>query len=142
MIPEAVYAEKCWPVRGSASHPLVIFGGFSPDSIAGRIQDCDSRIVITADEGLRGGRIVPLKRNVDEALQACPQVTDVVVVPATGNPVAVQAGRNDGWTTTSARRSRPTALQTPMKPRIPLFILYTSGSTSQAKGCCTPPAAT
>src|ERR1700761_5358304 len=92
MIPEAAYAMLACS-RIGAVHS-VIFGGFSPDSIAGRIQDCDSRIVITADEGLRGGKIVPLKRNVDEALQSCPQVSDVVVVRRTGGKVEMKAGRD------------------------------------------------
>src|SRR5215469_4973600 len=91
MIPEAAFAMLAC-ARIGAIHS-VIFGGFSPDSIAGRIQDCDSRIVITADEGLRGGRVVPLKNNVDEALKICPQVSDVVVVRRTGGDVAMQAGR-------------------------------------------------
>src|SRR5450631_1166068 len=78
MIPEAAYAMLAC-ARIGAIHS-VIFGGFSPDSIAGRIQDCASTVVITADEGLRGGRIVPLKQNVDVALTACPDVTDVIVV--------------------------------------------------------------
>ena len=81
MIPQAAYAMLAC-ARIGAIHS-VIFGGFSPDSIAGRIQDCDSRIVITADEGLRGGKPVPLKKNVDEALASCPGVTDVIVVRRT-----------------------------------------------------------
>src|SRR5580658_8097387 len=94
MIPEAAYAMLAC-ARIGAIHS-VIFGGFSPDSIAGRIQDCDSRVVITADEGLRGGRIVPLKQNVDVALTACPEVTDVIVVKRTGAKVFMHPSR-DHW---------------------------------------------
>src|SRR5262245_21563768 len=82
MIPEAAYAMLAC-TRIGAIHS-VIFGGFSPDSIAGRVQDCDSELIITADEGLRGGRIVPLKNNVDEALTQCPGVGKVIVVRRTG----------------------------------------------------------
>jgi acetyl-CoA synthetase len=111
----------------------VIFGGFSPDSIAGRIQDCDSRFVITADEGLRGGKIVPLKRNVDEALAACPQVTDVLVVRRTGNDVPMTAGR-DHWLHDLEKDVAADCPPEPMNAEDPLFILYTSGSTGKPKG--------
>src|SRR5579863_4415498 len=94
MIPEAAYAMLAC-ARIGAVHS-VIFGGFSPDSIAGRIQDCDSRIVITADEGLRGGRVVKLKENVDLALTACRDVSSVIVVKRTGGKVFMQPGR-DHW---------------------------------------------
>src|SRR6201996_4626471 len=90
MIPEAAYAMLACS-RIGAVHS-VIFGGFSPDSIAGRILDCDSNIVITADAGLRGGKVVPLKVNVDEALKACPDVSDVLVIRNTGTAVNMQAG--------------------------------------------------
>src|SRR5216683_1587798 len=92
MIPETAYAMLAC-ARIGAIHS-VIFGGFSPDSIAGRIQDCDSKIVITADEGLRGGKPVPLKRNVDEALESCPGVTDVIVIRRTKADVPMTAGRD------------------------------------------------
>src|ERR1700757_2314056 len=94
MIPEAAYAMLAC-ARIGAIHS-VIFGGFSPESIVGRIRDCDSRVVITADEGLRGGRIVPLKKNVDEAIELYAGVTDVIVVKRTGAHVAMQPGR-DVW---------------------------------------------
>jgi acetyl-CoA synthetase len=111
----------------------VIFGGFSPDSIAGRIQDCDSRLVITADEGLRGGKIVPLKRNVDEALAACPQVKNVIVVRRTGNDTPMSAGR-DHWFHHLAEEVSADCPPEPMNAEDPLFILYTSGSTGKPKG--------
>ena len=131
MIPEAAYAMLAC-ARIGAIHS-VIFGGFSPDSIAGRIQDCASHIVITADEGLRGGRIVPLKNNVDEALLQCPQVRDVVVVKRTGGQVAMQAGR-DYWYEAEREKVSADCAPEPMGAEDPLFILYTSGSTGKPKG--------
>ena len=131
MIPEAAYAMLAC-ARIGAIHS-VIFGGFSPDSIAGRIQDCDSHIVITADEGLRGGRIVPLKKNVDEALTQCPQVTDVIVVTRTGGAVEMKAGRDHRYEDEKAKVSADCAPE-PMGAEDPLFILYTSGSTGKPKG--------
>src|SRR6185437_14903875 len=94
MIPEAAYAMLAC-ARIGAVHS-VIFGGFSAESIAGRINDCDSPIVITADEGRRGGKTIPLKKNVDEALLKAARVKTVIVVKNTGNPIAMQAGR-DNW---------------------------------------------
>jgi acetyl-CoA synthetase len=131
MIPEAAYAMLAC-ARIGAIHS-VIFGGFSPDSIAGRIQDCDSKIVITADEGLRGGRIVPLKNNVDEALASCPQVSDVIVVTRTGGAVQMKAGRDYRYEDEKAKVSADCAPE-PMGAEDPLFILYTSGSTGKPKG--------
>src|ERR1700716_4075890 len=90
IIPEAASAMLAC-ARIGAIHS-VVFGGFSPDSLAGRINDCDSRVVITADEGRRGGRIVPLKRNVDEALAQTPGVEKVLVIENTGNSVAIKGG--------------------------------------------------
>jgi acetyl-CoA synthetase len=131
MIPEAAYAMLAC-ARIGAIHS-VIFGGFSPDSIAGRIQDCDSRIVITADEGLRGGRIIPLKANVDEALATCPGVETVIVVRRTGADVAMTPGRDVAYD--EARAKVPaTCAPEPMGAEDPLFILYTSGSTGKPKG--------
>jgi len=92
MIPETAYAMLAC-ARIGAIHS-VVFGGFAPDSIAGRIQDCGSTFVITADEGLRGGRVVPLKANVDEALKQCPDVKTVLVVARTGNNANLLAGRD------------------------------------------------
>jgi acetyl-CoA synthetase len=111
----------------------VVFGGFSPDSLANRIQDCDSTILITADEGRRGGRKVPLKANVDAALQSCPMLKSVVVVKATGGEVAMLAGR-DVWYHEAAAAVPAECPPEPMQAEDPLFILYTSGSTGKPKG--------
>ena len=111
----------------------VIFGGFSPDSIAGRVNDCDSRIVLTADEGRRGGKLIPLKKNVDEALAKAPRVTRVIVVKVTGNEVPMQAGR-DVWYHDEAAKVSADCPAEPMNAEDPLFILYTSGSTGKPKG--------
>jgi acetyl-CoA synthetase len=131
MIPEAAYAMLAC-ARIGAVHS-VIFGGFSPDSIAGRVQDCDSHLIITADEGLRGGRKVPLKANVDEALQACPEVKTVIVVRRTGADVPMRAGRDVDYDEARARVSADCPPE-PMGAEDPLFILYTSGSTGKPKG--------
>ncbi|MDB5505458.1 MAG: acs [Devosia sp.] len=111
----------------------VIFGGFSPDSIAGRVNDCDSRIILTADEGRRGGKLVPLKKNVDEALAKAPGVTRVIVVKVTGNSVAMTEGR-DVWYHEAAETVGAECAPEPMNAEDPLFILYTSGSTGKPKG--------
>ena len=111
----------------------VVFGGFSPDSLANRIQDCDSTLLITADEGRRGGRTVPLKANADEALKQCPSVTAVVVVPVTGKAVPMQAGRDHAYAEITAKAS-PDCPPEEMNAEDPLFILYTSGSTGKPKG--------
>jgi len=131
MIPAAAVAMLAC-ARIGAVHS-VVFGGFSPDSLAGRIQDCASRIVITADEGLRGGKPVPLKLNVDEALKSCPDVTDVIVVKRTRAAVPMQDGRDAYYSdlkTTVSDQCDPE----PMNAEDPLFILYTSGSTGKPKG--------
>ncbi len=111
----------------------VVFGGFSPDSLANRIQDCDSKLLITADEGRRGGRRVPLKANVDAALKSCPMLQSVVVVKVTGGDVAMQAGRDHWYHEASAKVSADCPAE-PMNAEDPLFILYTSGSTGKPKG--------
>ena len=111
----------------------VVFGGFSPDSLANRLQDCDSRLLITADEGRRGGRRVPLKTNADEALKSCPDVKDVVVVRVTGGHVPMREGRDHCYEELLARAS-PDCPPEPMGAEDPLFILYTSGSTGKPKG--------
>jgi len=131
MIPEAAYAMLAC-ARIGAVHS-VIFGGFSPDSIAGRIQDCDSRIVITADEGLRGGKIVPLKKNVDLALTQCPDVTCVLMVKRTGAKVFMHPTRDVRYEEAAAEVSADCPPE-PMGAEDPLFILYTSGSTGKPKG--------
>ncbi len=131
MIPEAAWAMLAC-ARIGAPHS-VIFGGFSPDSIAGRITDCGSTFVITADEGLRGGRKVPLKANVDEALQSCPGVRTVLVVARTGADVPMQAGRDFAYEAEAAKVGADCPAE-PMGAEDPLFILYTSGSTGKPKG--------
>jgi acetyl-CoA synthetase len=131
MIPQAAVAMLAC-ARIGAVHS-VVFGGFSPDSIAGRIQDCDSKLVITADEGLRGGRIVPLKANVDEALKSCPGVSDVIVIRRTKADVPMTAGR-DAFYSELKKTVPDTCEPEPMSAEDPLFILYTSGSTGKPKG--------
>ena len=111
----------------------VVFGGFAPDSLAGRINDCDSHYVITADEGVRGGRAIPLKANTDEALKQCPQVKHVVVFKRTGGDVNWQEGRDVDYTTLVDAASTECEPE-PMNAEDPLFILYTSGSTGKPKG--------
>ncbi len=131
MIPEAAFAILAC-ARIGAIHS-VIFGGFSPDSIAGRVQDCDSAFIITADEGRRGGKTVPLKANVDLAADQCPSLKKVIVVQATNNPVNMRPGR-DVWYHEIAATVEPNCPVEPMGAEDPLFILYTSGSTGKPKG--------
>ena len=131
MIPEAAYAMLAC-ARIGAVHS-VVFGGFSPDSLAGRINDCDSRVVITADEGRRGGKAIPLKANVDTALQNAPGVDKVLVVKNTGNEVAMKGSR-DVWWHEAAAGVDEFCDPEPMNAEDPLFILYTSGSTGKPKG--------
>lgn len=131
MIPAAAYAMLAC-ARIGAIHSIV-FGGFSPDSLANRIQDCDSQFVITADEGLRGGRGVPLKGNTDAALKSCPGVKTVLVVKHTGGKIDMTAGR-DVWYHEEAAKVPATCAPEPMNAEDPLFILYTSGSTGKPKG--------
>jgi acetyl-CoA synthetase len=111
----------------------VVFGGFSPDSLANRIQDCGSVALITADEGRRGGRKVALKVNADAALKTCPTVKHVVVVKATGGDVAMTEGR-DVWYEDVTGKAAATHEAVEMNAEDPLFILYTSGSTGKPKG--------
>ncbi|WP_374302921.1 acetate--CoA ligase [Ferrovibrio sp.] len=131
MIPAAAYAMLAC-ARIGAIHSIV-FGGFSPDSLANRIQDCDSQFVITADEGLRGGRGVPLKANADAALKTCPGVKTVLVVKHTGGKIDMVPGR-DVWYHEEAAKVPATCAPEPMNAEDPLFILYTSGSTGKPKG--------
>jgi len=131
MIPEiAVAMLAC--ARIGAIHS-VVFGGFSPDSLAGRIGDCRSTVLITADEGRRGGRVVPLKRNADDALQQCPEVRQVIVVRHTGGAIDWVEGR-DTWYHEACAGVSPECPPEEMSAEDPLFILYTSGSTGQPKG--------
>ena len=131
MIPEAAFSMLAC-ARIGAIHS-VVFGGFSPDSLAGRIQDCDSSVVITADEGLRGGKTVPLKANVDDAIARCPGVSRVLVVRRTGGAVKMKDGR-DIWYHDAIAAADPDCPPEPMSAEDPLFILYTSGSTGKPKG--------
>jgi acetyl-CoA synthetase len=131
MIPETAYAMLAC-ARIGAIHS-VVFGGFSPDSLKGRIQDCDSNIVITADEGLRGGKKVPLKANVDEALKSCPSVKSCLVVRRTGGKVGWVQGR-DHWCHEESPKVSADCKPEEMSAEDPLFILYTSGSTGKPKG--------
>jgi acetyl-CoA synthetase len=131
MIAEAAAAMLAC-TRIGAIHSIV-FGGFSPDSLANRIQDCDSRIVITADEGCRGGKRIPLKANVDKAVAHCPGVEKVLVIRRTGADVAMTAGR-DVWLHDALVGVDDDCAPEPMGAEDPLFILYTSGSTGKPKG--------
>jgi acetyl-CoA synthetase len=131
MIPEAAYAILAC-ARIGAVHS-VVFGGFSPDSLVGRIQDCDSNFVITADEGLRGGRKVPLKANADAALKSCPSVKKMLVVKRTGGQVTWIDGR-DLWYHDEMPAVSADCPPAEMNAEDPLFILYTSGSTGKPKG--------
>jgi acetyl-CoA synthetase len=131
MIPEAAISILAC-ARIGAVHS-VIFGGFSPDSIAGRVEDCKSTCIVTADEGLRGGRKIPLKANVDEACKKVSGVTSVIVVKRTNTAVAMQAGR-DVFYDDIARTVPADCPCEEMSAEDPLFILYTSGSTGKPKG--------
>ncbi len=131
MIPEAAYAMLAC-ARIGAIHS-VVFGGFSPDSLANRVQDCASTLIITADEGLRGGKKVPLKKNTDEALKTCPDVSKVIVVKRTGGAVPMEAGR-DLWYHEETAKVSADCPPEEVNAEDPLFILYTSGSTGKPKG--------
>jgi len=131
MIPEAAVAMLAC-ARIGAIHS-VVFGGFSPDALAGRIQDCGSSLLITADEGLRGGRKVALKSNCDRALETCWSVKNVVVVKRTGGEVHMVHGR-DHWYHELNAAASPSHVPAELNAEDPLFILYTSGSTGKPKG--------
>ncbi|WP_161867177.1 acetate--CoA ligase [Pseudomonas yangonensis] len=131
MIPEAAYAMLAC-ARIGAVHS-VVFGGFSPDALRDRILDADCRTVITADEGVRGGKYIALKSNVDKALQSCPDVSTVVVVERTQADVAWVEGR-DIWYHQALKEVDADCPAEPMDAEDPLFILYTSGSTGKPKG--------
>ena len=131
MIPEAAYAMLAC-ARIGAVHSIV-FGGFSPESLQNRIDDADSKLVITADEGLRGGKTVPLKKNTDAALAKTKGGEKVLVVRRTGNQVAMTPGR-DLWLHEELMKVSPDCPPVEMSAEDPLFILYTSGSTGKPKG--------
>ena len=131
MIPEATVAMLAC-ARIGAVHS-VVFGGFSPDALAGRIRDCDSNMVITADEGVRGGKPVPLKANTDAALASCPDCNKVVVVRRTGGDIAWVDGR-DVWYHEAMGEASADCPPAEMNAEDPMFILYTSGSTGKPKG--------
>ncbi len=131
MIPEAAFAMlSC--ARIGAIHS-VVFGGFSPQALEDRILDADCNFVITANEGLRGGKIIPLKQNVDKALEKCPNVQSVIVVKRTENDVNWVNGR-DFWYQEVTEAQMPSCPPEIMDSEDPLFILYTSGSTGKPKG--------
>jgi acetyl-CoA synthetase len=131
MVVEAAVAMLA-SARIGAIHS-VVFGGFSPDSLANRLQDCGSTILITADEGRRGGRRVPLKANADEALKSCPDVKNVIVVKVTGGHMDMMPGRDHDYAALT-RAAAPFCPPAEMSAEDPLFILYTSGSTGKPKG--------
>ena len=131
MIPEAAFAMLACS-RIGAIHS-VVFGGFSPESLKDRILDADCEIVITADEGVRGGKIVPLKSNVDEALEKCPKVRNTIVIKRTGNKINWNYDK-DLWYEDLVKDVSTSCDPEPMSSEDPLFILYTSGSTGKPKG--------
>jgi len=131
MVPEGVYAMLAC-TRIGAIHS-VVFGGFSPDSIVNRILDCKSEFVITADEGLRGQKVIPLKKNIDEALKKCPAVKKCIVLKRTGGNVSFNSKR-DVWYHELTSKMSTTCKPEEMNAEDPLFILYTSGSTGKPKG--------
>jgi acetyl-CoA synthetase len=131
MIPEAAYAMLAC-ARIGAIHS-VVFGGFSPESLKDRILDSDCRVVVTADQGRRGGKSVPLKNNADKALSACPDVHSVIVVKCTGGDIDWHAER-DIWLHEVAATVDEDCEPQAMDAEDPLFILYTSGSTGKPKG--------
>ncbi len=131
MVPEATVAMLAC-TRIGAIHS-VVFGGFSPEALAGRIQDCESNCVITADEGVRGGKIIPLKANTDKALKSCPDCTTCFVVKRTGNETDWVDGR-DIWFHEASEASSAVCPAEELNAEDPMFILYTSGSTGKPKG--------
>ena len=131
MIPEATIAMLAC-TRIGAIHS-VVFGGFSPDALAGRIEDCNSSIIITADEGIRGGKVIPLKSNTDEAISKAKMCKTTIVVKRTGSEINWIEGQ-DIWYHKEMEKASPDCPPTEMSAEDPMFILYTSGSTGKPKG--------
>jgi acetyl-CoA synthetase len=131
MVPEAAIAMLAC-ARIGAPH-TVVFGGFSADALAGRIQDCKAKVLVTADGGYRRGKVVPLKEHADGAAALCPTIQDVVVLRRTGQTVAMTGGRDHWWHDLTAEIS-PICPPEPLDSEHPLYILYTSGSTGRPKG--------
>ncbi len=131
MIPEATIAMLAC-TRIGAIHS-VVFGGFSPDALAGRIEDCNSSIIITADEGIRGGKVIPLKSNTDEAIYKAKMCKTTIVVKRTGSEINWIEGQ-DIWYHKEMEKASPDCPPTEMSAEDPMFILYTSGSTGKPKG--------
>jgi acetyl-CoA synthetase len=131
MVPELAIAMLAC-TRIGAPH-TVVFGGFSGDALAGRIQDCKARVLVTADGGYRRGKVVPLKKHADDAVAQCPTIENVVVYERTGEHVPMVHGRDHRWHELMANAS-PVCPPEPVDSEHPLFILYTSGSTGKPKG--------
>ncbi len=131
MVPEAVIACLAC-ARIGAAH-TVVFGGFSSEALAGRIQDCSAKVLVTADGGYRRGKVVPLKENADGAVAHCPTIEKVVVYKRTGNAINMAEGRDLWWHDLAANASTDCPAE-PFDSENPLFILYTSGSTGKPKG--------
>lgn len=133
MIPELPISMLAC-ARVGAIHS-VVFAGFSPESLANRIQDCGAKLLITCDAGYRGGRVIPLKDNADKSLEQCPQVTSCIIVKRTGVEVSFKKGRDSWWHEVMlADDIKPYCKPAVMDAEDPLFILYTSGSTGKPKG--------
>ncbi|ORX92605.1 acetate--CoA ligase [Basidiobolus meristosporus CBS 931.73] len=132
MIPEAVISMLACARIGLVHN--VVFAGFSSASLSERIQDASCKLLITSDEGKRGGKTIATKQIADEALKTCPTVEKVLVVQRTGNPDVPMAAARDGWWHEELQKARPYCVPTPMHPEDPLFLLYTSGSTGKPKG--------
>ncbi len=139
MIPEAAYAMLAC-ARIGAVHSIV-FGGFSPDSLAGRIEDAKSKVVITADEGLRGGRKVPLKANVDEAVEKAGGVDHVIVVKRTGGAVDMKAGRDVWYHEAADMVSSECPVDGDERGRPAVHPLHVGLDGQRPRACCTPRAA-
>src|SRR5205823_2922660 len=131
MVPEAAIAMLAC-ARIGAPH-TVVFGGFSAEALAGRIQDCGAKVLVTADGGYRRGKVVPLKENADGAAAMCPTIKSVVVLKRTGQDVSMTEGRDQWWHDLAETASAVCPAE-PLDSEHPLYILYTSGSTGKPKG--------